>query len=240
VPDHILPPKPHLIVEREAQFDIALKVLLDSKPSRIAIIGGGGFGKTTLARAILHDPKISECYKDRYFLSCEAMADVDALLLGICNMLDIKATPSAMLASIRRRLETSTTLLCLDNFETPWEPPSTRTKIEDVLASISDIPRLSLIITIRGTQRPSKVAWSHPQLPPLPTLSSDSAHEILQNICPNHEVDDFTRQLLDGVDGIPLAITLISTLLRDGESSRELWTRWTKEQTAVVETGVWW
>ncbi|KAF8182635.1 hypothetical protein BJ912DRAFT_565477 [Pholiota molesta] len=237
IPEHILPPKPILMVERETQYDTALEVLLRTEPSRVAILGGGGFGKTTLARSILHDPKIIEHYKYRYFLSCEATADVDALLLGICNMLDIKATPSAMLASIRHRLETSTTLLCLDNFETPWEPPSTRTRIEDGLTAIADIPNLSLIITIRGTQRPSKVAWSHPQLPPLPTLSSDSAHEILQNICPNHEVDDFTQQLLDGVDGIPLAITLISTLLRDGESSRELWTRWTKEQTAVVENG---
>jgi tetratricopeptide (TPR) repeat protein len=225
------------MVERETQYDTALEVLLRTEPSRVAILGGGGFGKTTLARSILHDPKIFERYEYRYFLSCEAMADIDALLLGICNMLDITATPSAMLASIRRRLETSTTLLCLDNFETPWELPSTRTRTEDALASIADIPSLSLIITIRGTQRPSKVAWSHPQIPPLPTLSSESAHEILQNICPNHIVDDFTQQLLDGVDGIPLAITLISTLLRDGESSRELWTRWTKEQTAVVENG---
>jgi tetratricopeptide (TPR) repeat protein len=225
------------MVERETQYHTALEVLLRTEPSRVAILGGGGFGKTTLARSILHDPKIFEHYENRYFLSCEAMADVDALLLGICNMLDIKATPSTMLASIRRRLETCTTLLCLDNFETLWEPSSTRTRTEDVLASIADIPCLSLIITIRGTQRPSKIAWSQPQIPPLPTLSSESAHEILQNICPDHDVNDFTQQLLDGIDGIPLAITLISTLLRDGESSRELWTRWTKEQTAVVENG---
>ncbi|KAF8169374.1 hypothetical protein BJ912DRAFT_1149392 [Pholiota molesta] len=212
--------------------------LANAEPSRIAILGGGGFGKTTLARAILHDPKIAERYQSRYFLSCEAFTDADTLLLGIGSMLDIKASPTAMLASIRRRLETSGTLLCLDNFETPWEPSATRSKVEELLASITDISKLSLIITTRGTQRPSKVAWSHPLLPPLSTISSESARKILQTICgPDFIIDEPTQNLLDVVDGIPLAITLISNLLRDGESSRSLWNRWLKQETKIVENG---
>ncbi|KAF8196928.1 hypothetical protein BJ912DRAFT_1140585 [Pholiota molesta] len=236
--DHVLPPKPYLIVEREAQVDTALHILLSAEPSRIAILGGGGFGKTTLARAILHDPKIAERYQSRYFLSCEGMTDVDALLLGIASMLGITATLSAALASIRSLLAASTTLLCLDNFETPWEPSATRTQVEGLLASIADIPNLSLIITTRGTQRPSKVAWSHPLLPPLSTVSSESARKILHTICgPDHIIDEPTQNLLDAVDGIPLAITLISNLLRDGETSHSLWTRWLKNETEIVENG---
>ncbi|KAF8169356.1 hypothetical protein BJ912DRAFT_1149377 [Pholiota molesta] len=235
---HVLPPRPHLMVERDEQLKIALDILLGDEPSRIAILGGGGFGKTTLAHTILHNPKIAERYKLRYFLSCEPFTDVETLLLGIGGMLDIKASPTAMLASIRHRLETSTTLLCLDNFETPWEPSATRTKVEEFLASIADISKLSLIITTRGTQRPSKVAWSHPLLPPLSTVSSESAREIVQTICgPDHIIDEPTQNLLDAVDGIPLAITLISNLLRDGETSRSLWTRWLKQETKIVENG---
>ncbi|KAF8196939.1 P-loop containing nucleoside triphosphate hydrolase protein, partial [Pholiota molesta] len=222
--DHALPPKPYLIVEREVQIDTALHILLSAEPSRIAILGGGGFGKTTLARAILHDPKIAERYQSRYFLSCEDMTDVEALLLGLARMLGITTTPSAVLGSIRSLLALSTTLLCLDNFETPWESSAIRTKTEDVLASIADIPNLSLIITMRGTLRPSKVAWSHPLLPPLSTVSSESARKILHTICgPDHIIDDATQNLLNVVDGIPLAINLISNLLRDGETSRSLW-----------------
>lgn len=225
------------MVEREDQLKSALNILLCDETSRIAILGGGGFGKTTLARTILHHHKVAERYKLRYFLSCEALTDVETLLLGIGSMLYIKASPNAMLASIRHKLETSTTLLCLDNFETPWEPSATRTKIEDFLASIADIPNLSLIITTRGTQRPSKVAWSHPFLPPLSTVSPNGARAILKIICPDHEIDEPTQNLLDAVDGIPLAITLISNLLRDGETSRALWTRWLKEQTKIIENG---
>ncbi|KAF8179411.1 hypothetical protein BJ912DRAFT_1045151 [Pholiota molesta] len=235
--DHVLPPKPHLMVEREEQLNLALNILLRPEPSRIAIIGGGGFGKTTLARMILHEPEILERYQSQYFLSCEGISNIDSLLLGFGSMLGLNAAPSAILASARRLLGTSTTLVCFDNFETPWEGFETRTKIEELLESIADIPNLSLIITIRGEQRPLKVMWSNPLLPPLSTLSLDGAKDVLRTIASNHTVDDFTLQLLHAIDGIPLAVTLVSTLLRDGESSESLWGRWSAKYTKVIHTG---
>ncbi|KAF8179419.1 hypothetical protein BJ912DRAFT_1045156 [Pholiota molesta] len=235
--DHVLPPKPHLMVQREEQLNLALNILLRPEPSRIAIIGGGGFVKTTLARMILHDSKIIERYQSQYFLSCEGISNIDSLLLGFGSMLGLKVAPSAILPSARRLLETSTTLICFDNFETPWEAFDTRTKVEELLESIADIPNVSLIITIRGEQRPSKVAWSKPLLQPLSTLSLDGAREILQDIASDHTIDDFTLQLLQAIDGIPLAVTLVSTLLRDGESSESLWGRWSANYTKVIHTG---
>ncbi|KAF9477174.1 TPR-like protein [Pholiota conissans] len=235
--DHILPPKPHFLVERESQLEQALDILLLQEPTRIAILGGGGFGKTTLAQMILHDSRIEERFQARYFLSCEGMSNADALLLGLGTMLGIKAVPSAMLTSIRRIFQTSTTLLCLDNFETPWEQFETRTKVEELLESISDIPNLSLMITIRGEQRPSKVAWSKPLLLPLSTLSLEGAHQIVANIASEDAINEFTIRLLEAIDGIPLAITLVATLLRDGEDSESLWTRWPKDSTQIINVG---
>ncbi|KAF9477259.1 hypothetical protein BDN70DRAFT_922737 [Pholiota conissans] len=101
---------------------------------------------------------------------------------------------------------------------------------------MAEIPNLFIIVTMRGTQRPSKVLWSHP-LPPLSTLSSSSARIILQKISPSHVVDDYTEKLLDAIEGIPLAIMLISNLLRDWERAQTLWKRWLKEQTSMIETG---
>ncbi|KAF9470085.1 hypothetical protein BDN70DRAFT_902396, partial [Pholiota conissans] len=235
--DHSLPPKPHILVERESQVEQALEILLHQEPTRIAILGGGGFGKTTLARTILHDGRIEERFQARYFLSCEGMADADALLLGLGTMLGIKAIPSAMLASIRRILQMSTTLLCLDNFETPWEAFETRTKVEELLESIADIPTLSIMITIHGEQRPSKVEWSKPLLLPLSTLSLEGAQEIVARIAGKDAINQFTIQLLEAIDGIPLAITLVATLLRDGEDSESLWTRWSTDSTKIINVG---
>ena len=51
-------------------------------------------------------------------------------------------------------------------------------------------------------------------------------------------VDEFVEKLLGAVDGILLAISLISTLLQEGnESSKSLWGRWAKAQSGVLENG---
>ncbi|KAF8182554.1 P-loop containing nucleoside triphosphate hydrolase protein [Pholiota molesta] len=235
--DHVLPPKPILMVERNGQVAAVLDQLLSEEPTRIAILGSGGFGKTTLARSILHEARVADRYKARYFLSCKNITNGDGLFLALSEMLGLTTAPSKALASARRVLARFPTLLCLDNFETPWEPPSTREDVEGALACIADIPNLSLIITARGTQRPAQVAWSYPLLPPLPALSREGAWAILRNIAPNHTVDADTERLLDAMEGIPLGITVISNLLRDGESSQCLWKQGSKENTWAIETG---
>ncbi|KAF9477238.1 TPR-like protein [Pholiota conissans] len=235
--DHVLPPAPYLMVERNTQIEHAIEILLRPGPTRIAILGGGGFGKTTLARTILHHPDIVKRFEGRYFLSCEGMSDAETLLLGLGSTLNLKVTPAAILSSMRRMLQTSTNLLCLDNFESPWEPFETRSRVEELLEIIADIPNLSLMITIRGEQRPSKISWSKPFLLPLSTLSLNGAKVVVETITGSSYIDDFTIQLLQAIDGIPLGIVLVATLLRDGESSESLWRRWSSEFTHIIQVG---
>jgi hypothetical protein len=46
------------------------------------------------------------------------------------------------------------------------------------------------------------------------------------------------EKLLNAIDGIPLAVSLISALLKEGNETLEsLWTRWEKTKTSVVENG---
>ncbi len=47
-------------------------------------------------------------------------------------------------------------MLILDNFETPWEPLASRDEVETLLAQLTDIPNLTLVVTLRGAERPSK------------------------------------------------------------------------------------
>ncbi|KAF9470162.1 TPR-like protein, partial [Pholiota conissans] len=93
------------------------------------------------------------------------------------------------------------------------------------------------MITIRGEQRPSKVAWSTPLLFPLSTLSLEGARKIVVNIANENTINEFTIRLLEAIDGIPLAITLVATLLRDGEDSASLWTRWSMDSTQIINVG---
>ncbi|KAF9470189.1 TPR-like protein [Pholiota conissans] len=90
---------------------------------------------------------------------------------------------------------------------------------------------------MRGEQRPSKVAWSKPLLIPLSTLSLEGARKIVVNIAKENTINEFTIRLLEAIDGIPLAITLVATLLRDGEDSASLWTRWSMDSTQIINVG---
>jgi hypothetical protein len=62
------PKPPADFVERPAEFDALKKLLLDSKGEAVAITaalrGAGGYGKTTLAKALAHDADIHAAYLD--------------------------------------------------------------------------------------------------------------------------------------------------------------------------------
>jgi WD40 repeat protein len=62
------PEPPADFVQRPAEFDGLKKMLLDPKGDAVAISaalkGAGGYGKTTLAKALAHDPDIQDAYFD--------------------------------------------------------------------------------------------------------------------------------------------------------------------------------
>jgi DNA replication protein DnaC len=51
----MLPSRPRIFYGRESELDNMMK-MLSQQPAQIAILGGGGMGKTSLARAVLHHP----------------------------------------------------------------------------------------------------------------------------------------------------------------------------------------
>ncbi|KIJ38842.1 hypothetical protein M422DRAFT_258488 [Sphaerobolus stellatus SS14] len=128
-------------------------------------------------------------------------------------------------------------VICLDNLETLWEPTKLHPITEDFRNHLSSIQTLGLIITIRGNQRPNRVTWPQPLLKPLPGLKIESSLQTFANIV-GLQPDNNMQMLLAEVEGIPLAITLISYLIRDNmESPVALWQRWQQEKNQVLKTG---
>ena len=62
------PEPPADFVQRLVEFGVLKKKLLDAKGDSVAITaalrGAGGYGKTTLAKALAHDPDIEDAYFD--------------------------------------------------------------------------------------------------------------------------------------------------------------------------------
>jgi GTPase SAR1 family protein len=239
---HVLPAAPKLLFGREHEQESIIEALVNHPSSlpRVAILGLGGMGKTSLALTVLHSSKARERYSGRIFLSCEGIATVDQL---ISDLADILHFPAANRDSTLRHFVLQclargpSTLICLDNFETLWDPPQTRNMIESLLGELDGIQNISIILTMRGTQRPASVHWSKPLLPPLVPLSIVHMKSILVNIADTAD-NPSIHKLLECIGGVPLAAFLLANLLRDGlETPSGLWSRWESESTSMIETG---
>lgn len=186
----------------------------------------------------LYDPAIAIKYsRRRFFLSCEAASDGDSLLENIRQF--FKLPEKSSVADVRRVIETVNVdvLLLLHNLETPWESSSTRAAVERLLSHLVDIPRLSLIVTMRGAERPQGVAWTRPAPPPLSTLSMDAVKETFVAISDISENDPVLELLLERLDMLPLAVTLMATQAQF-LSLDELTKQWDSQRTKMVTRGL--
>ena len=122
--------------------------MLGQQSPRIAILGGGGMGKTSLARAVLHNPETSVKFEERFFVSAEAATTSIELaaLLGLHLGLDPrKDLTKPVIQYLSRK---SSCLLILDNLETVWEPIQYRGEVEEFLSLLTEIKHLGLIVRI--------------------------------------------------------------------------------------------
>ncbi|KAJ7807766.1 hypothetical protein B0H14DRAFT_2609397 [Mycena olivaceomarginata] len=210
--------------------------MLDQQSPRIAILGGGGMGKTSLARAVLHHPDISTKFEYRVFVSAEsATTGIElAALIGLNVGLD----PGQDLIKpvVQYFSKQLSSLLILDNLETVWEPIQSRGGVEEVLSLLTEVEHLTLIITMRGAEKPAKVRWTHPFLLPLQPLSDDAAQQTFMDITDNIYQKEDIHQILQFTDNMPLAVDLIAHLA-DYEGLSNVLTRWETEKTALLSVG---
>jgi hypothetical protein len=128
---------------------------------------------------VLFDPRVVECFGDhRYFISCDAADAKDALLTAIAGPLGLQGNKlqKEILEALGNPEHRS--LIVLDNFETPWDSSATSKKdVETFLASLCALDTLSVVITMRGSERPAGIQWSRPVLPQIGPLDVTSARK---------------------------------------------------------------
>jgi AAA+ ATPase superfamily predicted ATPase len=141
----MLPSRPKIFYGRESELADIQKIL-NQQPARIAILGGGGIGKTSLARAVLHHPDICIQFEHRFFVSAEAVTT--SIELAALIGLHVGLTPGKNLTQsvVNYFSKTPQSLLILDNLETVWEPIQSRGGIEEFLSLLTDIKHLALIV----------------------------------------------------------------------------------------------
>ncbi|KAJ7494127.1 P-loop containing nucleoside triphosphate hydrolase protein, partial [Mycena latifolia] len=231
----MLPAQPKIFHGRNLELYEILKAL-HQDAARVAILGAGGMGKTSLARAALHHPTIVTKYDCRFFVPCDSVTSDIELATLIGAHLGLKPQKDLKKPIIQYFSRSTPCLLILDNLETPWEPRESRGEIEEFLSLLTDVPHLALLITMRGAERPGKVQWTHPFLPPLRPLSNEAARNIFIDIADEfHDSNDIDK-ILALTNNMPLAVDLIAHLV-DHEGCESVLTRWETEKTSVLSEG---
>ena len=220
-----------------AQIVQMITTNIGSRPARIAILGPGGYGKTTLAHVVLTVDVIREHFgRARYFVPCESVTSSGALLTELRKSLGVVSSGSdALWSRILATLTSTESIICFDNFESPWDQPAeTKHIVEELLSRVTELHQVSVLITMRGAERPAQTQWTRPFLKPLETLDHDAAKEIWQAIAGNY--DSFSEKLIEAVDYVPLAINLLSHLSQVMLPAL-LWKEWNSKQTKAIQVG---
>ena len=232
---------PQIFFGRDAEVMQIVQMIttnIGSRPARIAILGPGGYGKTTLAHAVLTVDTVREHFGDaRYFVPCESITSSGALLTELGKTLGVvKGGSDALWSRIHATLTSKESIICFDNFESPWDQHvEMKCSVEDLLSRVTELHHVTVLITMRGVERPARTQWTHPFLKPLETLDHDAAKDIWQAIAENY--DHFSEKLIEAVDYVPLAVDLLSHLSQVTSPSF-LWKEWNSKQTKAIQTGL--
>lgn len=143
----MLPSHPKIFHGRESELADIVKILKEA-PARVAILGAGGMGKTSLAKAALHHPDVAANFQCRFFVACDsATSNIQlAELIGTC--LGLKLGRQLRKSIVQYFSRSRACLLILDNLEISWEPLESRAGVEDFLSLLTDVPQLALLVSI--------------------------------------------------------------------------------------------
>jgi Cdc6-like AAA superfamily ATPase len=142
----MLPSEPKIFHGRNSELSDILHLFSQGTP-RIAILGAGGMGKTSLARAVIHHTEIAARYNQhRFFVACVSAATQVELAALIGVHIGLKLGKDLTHPVIQYFSSNSDCLLILDNLETLWEPAKSRHKIEEFLSLLTGVDHLALLV----------------------------------------------------------------------------------------------
>ncbi|HVT63445.1 MAG TPA: tetratricopeptide repeat protein, partial [Legionellaceae bacterium] len=216
------PPRPDIHVGRSKDLsDLVQHVLTDPHP-RICIIGGGGFGKTTLACALIHEEPIKTIYKKNiFFISCETCLSVDHAWAELANVLFIKLSDGGNARDKTLEVinnESWTGLVVVDNFETLWDDTDQRHNCSQFLQDLSTgSQRLALILTMRASVFATGISWS--KTLHLQVLQVPDAIDLYFQVSKRLQDDvSIVTKLVEAVECLPLAVQLFATQQDDPQN----------------------
>ncbi|KZO91834.1 TPR-like protein [Calocera viscosa TUFC12733] len=230
-----IPPAPTVFYGRDELVQSIITLLLPEATCRIPLLGAGGMGKTSVAAAVLNNAQIKDKFGDNIvFLSCENITSAEGIMTALATYFQLRHDSKTLSALVAHLSSLTTILLVLDNLETAIEAADTH-RVESFLGTVAQVPRLSLMITMRGTTPPDGVDWAEAYCHPLDRLLLDASRQIWRCIAPNE--DTKLDELLTRLDGLPLAIRLMALQAQLNQMTpAQLLGRYEAEATKLLKT----
>ncbi|KAG2143129.1 P-loop containing nucleoside triphosphate hydrolase protein [Suillus cothurnatus] len=173
------PSRPSMFYGRNSLVAELTNLVVNLNDEHLALIGPGGIGKSSLAKAILHEPVITEKFADRrYFVTYDGLdpstLTFQTFMTRFSEALGMKLAGADPVRQITSFLRSASALVVLDNAETFEEAgrSSVLREIPPAIAEIADVPGVVLILTSRSRRNAPNVQWITKDIPPLDSSSA--------------------------------------------------------------------
>jgi hypothetical protein len=101
-----------------------------------------------LAQAALHHEDVAAKYSERYFIPCHSSLTSSDLISTISSHIGFERAKGSQ-QILQYFSGDKPSLLVLDNFETVWEPTSSRVDAEEFLSLLTGVPQLAVLVSLR-------------------------------------------------------------------------------------------
>jgi tetratricopeptide (TPR) repeat protein len=233
-----LPPRPARCLGRDDEVQRVVNALLMPRSQLMPVIGPPGVGKSTVALSALYHPDVVTRFgARRYFVRCEGLRSAAALAESLARYLGVSASDEVK-DGLERVLDqlmaaTDPVALVLDNLETPWELDEQN--VEDALGRLASIPSVAIVATKRGRDRTKGVPWD--EAVHLRPFSRSSARQTFLALAGNHFAEDAELDaLLDDVDLLPLAVTLMAHFAEPQPNLTVVRQQWSAKKTTMLSS----
>ncbi|KAG1791257.1 uncharacterized protein HD556DRAFT_1387020 [Suillus plorans] len=237
------PSRPSMFYGREDLVAELTNLVVNDE--HIALIGLGGMGKSSLAKAIINEPSAMEKFADRrFFVTYDGLdpstITFETFTTRFAGALGIELAGADPMRQISAILRSASALVVLDNAETFEEASGSSAlgEIPPAIADIANIPGVVLILTSRSRRNAPNVRWITKDIPPLELGAAQAVFFQIYQHANCSDAGEDIRNLLKELEFHPLSINLLANAAQQNDwSPTTLLKRWNNRHSKVLDPG---